>query len=207
MSHEHYENPLISRYASDAMSRLWGGERKFQTWRRLWIALAEAEAELSLPVSQEQIDELKAHAEDVDFEAAKRYERELRHDVMAHVHAYGDACPKARPIIHLGATSCFVTDNTDLILLREGLGMVRDRLAATIDLLGRFAAEYRDLPCLGFTHLQTGSAYDGWQTSVSLGLRLGVRSGRSRAADLCAASAEYERDNRDAGELLESFRR
>ncbi len=154
MSHERYENPLISRYASDEMSRIWGDDRKFRTWRQLWIALAEAEAELGLPVSREQIDELKAQAANIDFDAARQYERQLRHDVMAHVHAYGDVCPQARPIIHLGATSCFVTDNTDLILLRESLGMVRDRLAATIDWLGRFATEYRNLPCLGFTHLQ-----------------------------------------------------
>jgi adenylosuccinate lyase len=154
MSHDRYENPLVDRYASDEMSRLWGGDRKFQTWRRLWIALAEAEAELGLPVTQEQIDELKSQAENIDFDAADQYERKLRHDVMAHVHAYGDVCPTARPIIHLGATSCFVTDNTDLMLLREALQMVRDRLAATVDALATFAAEYRDMSCLGFTHLQ-----------------------------------------------------
>ncbi len=115
MSHEHYENPLISRYASDAMSRLWGSQRKFSTWRRLWIALAEAEADLGLPITQEQLGELRAAADDIDFAAAQAHERRLRHDVMAHVHTYGDACPTARGIIHLGATSCFVTDNTDLL--------------------------------------------------------------------------------------------
>lgn len=150
----YYDNPLIARYASDEMSRLWGPQRKFSTWRRLWVALAEAEAELGLPISEEQIAELRAHVDDVDFEAADRYERQLRHDVMAHVHAYGDVCPTARPIIHLGATSCYVTDNTDLILIRESLELVRVRLAAVIDALGRFAAQYRDLPCLAFTHMQ-----------------------------------------------------
>ena len=149
-----YENPLISRYASPEMSSLWSPRRKFGTWRRLWVALAESEAELGLPITAEQIDQMKAHLDDIDFEAAARYERKLRHDVMAHVHAYGDACPDARPIIHLGATSCYVTDNTDLLLLREGLKMLGSRMAAVVDALARFAAEYRDLPCLGFTHMQ-----------------------------------------------------
>jgi len=149
-----YDNPLIARYASREMSALWSPRRKFGTWRRLWVALAEAQAELGLPISQEQLDQLRSKVDDIDFDAAGDYERRLRHDVMAHVHAYGDACPAARPIIHLGATSCFVTDNTDLILLREGLQMVARRLAAVIDRLGRFAAEYRDLPCLAFTHFQ-----------------------------------------------------
>jgi len=149
-----YENPLIARYASPRMSEIWSPQRKFSTWRRLWVALAEAEAELGLPISPEQIAELKAHTDDVDFEAAGRHERRLRHDVMAHVHAYGDLCPGARPIIHLGATSCYVTDNTDLLLLRESLELVRDRTVAVIDRLAKFAAEHRDLACLAFTHLQ-----------------------------------------------------
>jgi adenylosuccinate lyase len=149
-----YESPLVARYASGRMSQLWSPQRKFRTWRRLWVALAEAEAELGLPITPRQIAELKAHVDDVDFEAADRYERRLRHDVMAHVHAYGDQCPTARPIIHLGATSCFVTDNTDLLLVRESLELVRDRVVAVIDRLAAFARQYRDLPCLGFTHFQ-----------------------------------------------------
>lgn len=149
-----YENPLIARYASPEMSELWSPQRKFSTWRRLWIALAEAESELGLPITSEQIEQLKAHLDDIDFNAAAGYERKLRHDVMAHVHAYGDVCPKARGIIHLGATSCFVTDNTDLLLIREGLEMIARRVAAVIDSLAAFAAEYRDLPCLAFTHFQ-----------------------------------------------------
>lgn len=149
-----YDNPLIGRYSSDEMSRLWGPQRKFTTWRRLWVALAEAEAELGLSVTAEQIAELKAHVDDVDFLAAHRYERKLRHDVMAHVHAYGDQCPTAKGIIHLGATSCYVTDNTDLLLIRDGLTYVRNRLVTVIDRLARFAAETKDLACLGFTHFQ-----------------------------------------------------
>ncbi|HUE72850.1 MAG TPA: adenylosuccinate lyase [Pirellulaceae bacterium] len=154
MSHDLYENPLISRYASRDMCRLWGEQRKFSTWRRLWVILAEAEKELGLAITDQQIAELKAHVETIDFAAAAAYEKKLRHDVMAHVHAYGDVCPTARPIIHLGATSCYVTDNTDLILMREGLTMIAGRLAATIDALAAFAQQHRDLPCLGFTHLQ-----------------------------------------------------
>lgn len=152
--HDVYDNPLISRYASATMSALWSEREKFRTWRSLWVALAEAQAELGLPISREQLAELRAHADDVDLEAAAQYEQRLRHDVMAHVYAYGDQCPQARPIIHWGATSCFVTDNTDLLLIRRGLQLVCQRLAAVIDALSAFAAEYRDLPCLGFTHFQ-----------------------------------------------------
>ncbi|NOY28698.1 MAG: adenylosuccinate lyase [Planctomycetes bacterium] len=154
MPFDQYENPLISRYASAEMSQLFSPQHKHSTWRRLWVSLAEAEAELGLPVSQKQIAQLKAHVDDIDFEAAAKHERELRHDVMAHVHAYGDQCPDARPIIHLGATSCFVTDNTDLLLHREALQLVCSRLASVIDSLATFAEKYRDLPTLGFTHLQ-----------------------------------------------------
>jgi adenylosuccinate lyase len=149
-----YANPLIDRYASREMATLWGAQRKFSTWRRLWVALAEGEAELGLAISKQQIAELKAHVDDVDFTKAADYERKLRHDVMAHVHTYGDACPSARGIIHLGATSCYVTDNTDLILFREGLELIRNRLVSVISKLSDFAKQYRDLACLGFTHLQ-----------------------------------------------------
>ncbi|MBN2477064.1 MAG: adenylosuccinate lyase [Pirellulales bacterium] len=149
-----YQNPLITRYASPEMSELWSPQRKFSTWRRLWIALAEAEAELGLPITAEQIAQLKQHVEDIDFDAARQYERRLRHDVMAHVYAYGDVCPEARAVIHLGATSCYVTDNTDLLLLRDALRLVGGRLAGVIGALGRFARQHRDLACLGFTHMQ-----------------------------------------------------
>jgi adenylosuccinate lyase len=160
--HEFYDNPLVARYASPEMARLWGPRRKFSTWRRLWVALAEGQRELGMTaddgvtprISQEQIDELKAHIDDIDFEAAERYERQKRHDVMAHIEAYGDVAPKARGIIHVGATSCYVTDNTDLILMREGLGLVRDRLVGVIDALASFAQKWLDLPAMGFTHFQ-----------------------------------------------------
>jgi adenylosuccinate lyase len=152
--HELYENPLISRYASQAMCRLWSQQRIHSTWRKLWVALADAERELGLPITQAQIDELAAAVEDIDFERAARYERELRHDVMAHVYTYRDRCPGAGGILHLGATSAFVTDNTELILIRESLQLVRGALVAVIDALARFAKKQRDLPCLGLTHLQ-----------------------------------------------------
>lgn len=154
MSHDQYENPLISRYASKEMSQIWGAQRKFSTWRKLWIALAEAEQELGLPITDAQIAELKQHIDDIDFDNAAKHEKALRHDVMAHVTAYGDVCPQAKGIIHLGATSCYVTDNADLILLRDALHLTEKRLAAVILKLADFAKEYRSLPCLGFTHLQ-----------------------------------------------------
>ena len=154
MPHDRYENPLISRYASAEMAELFSPQRKFSTWRRIWVALAQSQQELGLGVTAEQIDQLQEHVDNIDFDAARQYENKLRHDVMAHVHAYGDVCPDARPIIHLGATSCFVTDNTDLIILREALVAVRSRVAAVIDQLGTFAAETQNIATLGFTHLQ-----------------------------------------------------
>src|SRR4051812_21355264 len=126
--HEVYDNPLISRYAGSAMAELWSSRRKVSTWRRLWVALAEAQRELGLDISEAQIAELRTKVDEIDFDAAQAYEHRLRHDVMAHVHALGDVAPNARPIIHLGATSCYVTDNTDLILMREGLTLIRDQL-------------------------------------------------------------------------------
>ncbi len=154
LDHNQYDNPLIGRYASRQMSELFSPQRKFSTWRRLWVALAEAEAELGLAITPEQIAELREHVDQIDFEAAARHERQLRHDVMAHVHAYRDACPAAGGIIHLGATSCYVTDNTDLLLMREALTLIRSRLVAVIDRLGRFAEQHRNLACLGLTHMQ-----------------------------------------------------
>ena len=149
-----YQNPLIQRYSSGEMARLWGPQQRFQTWRRLWIALAESEKELGLPISESQLSQLKQFQNNLNLDVAAAYEREKRHDVVAHIHAYGDQCPDAKPIIHLGATSCFVTDNADLILIREALKLVARRLAATIGVLGRFAARHRALPCLAFTHFQ-----------------------------------------------------
>lgn len=154
MGHELYENPLNTRYASQEMSRLWSDQSRHSTWRKLWVALAEAEAELGLPITAAQINELKSAIDDIDFDLAAKYEKQLRHDVMAHVHAYGDRCPSAKGIIHLGATSCYVTDNGDLLLIRESLKIIRARLITVIDRLAKFALEQRQLPCLGFTHLQ-----------------------------------------------------
>ena len=149
-----YESPLSSRYASEEMLYLFSADKKFSTWRKLWVALARAEMELGLPVTQEQVDELEAHIYDIDYEKAAAWEKKLRHDVMAHVHTYGELCPKAMPIIHLGATSCYVGDNTDVILMREGLILVRNKLVQVIDALAKFAREYKALPTLGFTHFQ-----------------------------------------------------
>ncbi len=153
-NHEIYENPLVSRYASQPMAQLWSAQVKFSTWRRLWAALAESERQLGLNISAEQVEALRAQVNNIDYEAADAYERRFRHDVMAHVHALGDAAPIARPIIHLGATSCYVTDNTDLILIRQGLELIRDKLVAAIDLIATFASAWRELPCLGYTHFQ-----------------------------------------------------
>ncbi len=153
-THDIYQNPLISRYASRDMAQLWSPQRIHSTWRRLWVALAESQQELGLAISDEQIAELRGEIDNIDFDAANRYERIKRHDVMAHIAAYGDLCPAAVGIIHLGATSCYVTDNTDLILMRQSLKILRDKLVGVIDRLAQFAVEYRDLPCLGYTHLQ-----------------------------------------------------
>lgn len=155
MSHEQYENPLISRYASRDMSFLWSPQKKHSTWRRLWLALAESEQELGLKITDEQLEAMRANLDNIDFDLAAKHEKRRRHDVMAHVETFAEAAPVAKPIIHLGATSCFVTDNTDLILLRESLELVRDRLVRCIYTLADFAKQYRDLPCLGFTHLQS----------------------------------------------------
>ena len=154
MSMDIYESPLSSRYADKEMKYLFSPDMKFKTWRRLWIALAESEMELGLPVTQEQVDELKAHAEDINYEVAEERERLVRHDVMSHVYAYGQQCPKAAGIIHLGATSCYVGDNTDIIIMTEAMKIVRKKLVNVIRILSHFAEEYKDLPTLAFTHFQ-----------------------------------------------------
>lgn len=154
MPNDTYNSPFNARYASKEMQYIYSPDFKFRTWRKLWIALAESERELGLNITQEQIDELKAHAEDINYEAAAAYEKEFRHDVMAHVHAYGDQCPKAEPIIHLGATSCYVGDNTDVITMREALRLIRKKLVNAIAGVAAFSDKYKDMPCLGFTHFQ-----------------------------------------------------
>ena len=149
-----YENPLCSRYASSEMQYIFSPDKKFTTWHKLWIALARAEMQLGLPVTQEQIDEMEANKDEVDYDYAAEMEKKLRHDVMAHVHAYGKQCPKAMPIIHLGATSCYVGDNTDIIIMRDGLEQIRSELVNVIYRLSAFADKYKDVPTLGFTHFQ-----------------------------------------------------
>ncbi len=151
---ESYQTPLSSRYASKEMSHNWSARKKHRSWRQLWIALAKAEKKLGLSITDEQIAEMTAAVDDIDFEAAERKERELRHDVMSHIHVYGDRCPTARPIIHLGATSCYVTDNTELIQLRDGLAIIRSKLLAALQALRGVCARHKRLPTLGFTHYQ-----------------------------------------------------
>ena len=154
MSYDRYVSPLSERYASKEMQYVFSPDKKFQTWRRLWIALAETEKALGLSITQEQIDELKAHAEDINYEVAKEREKVVRHDVMSHVYAYGQQCPKAKGIIHLGATSCYVGDNTDIIVMSEALEIVRKKLINVIAELAKFANNYKNQPTLAFTHFQ-----------------------------------------------------
>ena len=154
MSYDRYVSPLSERYASKEMQYVFSPDKKFKTWRRLWIALAETEKELGLSITQEQIDELKAHAEDINYEVAKEREKVVRHDVMSHVYAYGQQCPKAKGIIHLGATSCYVGDNTDIIVMSEALEIVRKKLINVIAELAKFANNYKNQPTLAFTHFQ-----------------------------------------------------
>jgi adenylosuccinate lyase len=149
-----YDNPLIARYASPGMATLWSPQIKFSTWRKLWVALAEVQRSLGLSITDQQIAALRCQVDTIDFAAADAYEKRFRHDVMAHVHALGDAAPAARAIIHLGATSCYVTDNADLILMRQALELIRDKTVAAIDALAGFAQKWKDLPCLGYTHFQ-----------------------------------------------------
>jgi adenylosuccinate lyase len=154
MSTDKYENPLITRYASKEMAHIFSSDVKFTTWRALWIALAEAEKELGLPITDEQIDEMKQFKDKINYADAEKREKETRHDVMSHVYAYGLQCPKAKPIIHLGATSAYVGDNTDIIVMKQALELIRSKLVGLLFRLSKFALEYKSLPCLGFTHFQ-----------------------------------------------------
>ena len=154
MANDIYVSPLSQRYASREMQYIFSPDMKFRTWRKLWIALAETEKELGLPITEEQIEEMKAHADDINYDVAREREKLVRHDVMSHVYAFGVQCPKAKGIIHLGATSCYVGDNTDIILMRDALRLVRVKLVNVIAELAKFARAYRDLPTLGFTHFQ-----------------------------------------------------
>lgn len=155
-----YISPLAGRYASKEMQFIFSQDFKFRTWRKLWIALAETEQELGLNITDEQIEELKAHQDDINYEVAEAREKEVRHDVMSHVYAYGVECPKAKGIIHLGATSCYVGDNTDVIIMREALRLTRKKLLNVINELSKFAMKYKDLPTLAYT-FSAGTADDG----------------------------------------------
>ena len=154
MATDRYTSPLSERYASKEMQYIFSQDKKFTTWRKLWIALAESEKELGLNITDEQIAELKEHQNDINYDVAKAREKEVRHDVMSHVYAYGVQCPKAKGIIHLGATSCYVGDNTDMIIMREGLQPVKKKLVNVIAELAKFADRYKALPTLAFTHFQ-----------------------------------------------------
>ncbi len=149
-----YQSPFSSRYASDEMQFIFSSDNKFRTWRRLWVSLAKAQMKLGLPITQEQVEELEAHVEDINYDVAAKREKQVRHDVMAHVFAYGEQCPKAKGIIHLGATSCYVGDNTDVIVMKQALEVTRRKLVNVIDMLATFADRYKDMPALAYTHLQ-----------------------------------------------------
>ena len=154
MENDIYVTPLSGRYASKEMNALWSNNTKYSTWRKLWVALAETEKELGLDITQEQIDEMKANIENIDYEIVSQREKECRHDVMAHVYEFGMKCPNAKPIIHLGATSCYVTDNTDIIIMRQALALIKQKLIVVINNLKQFADKYKGVPCLGYTHFQ-----------------------------------------------------
>ena len=171
MSNDRYVSPLSERYASREMQYIFSPDKKFRTWRRLWIALAETEKELGLNITDEQIEEMKSHADDINFEVAKEREKVVRHDVMSHVYAYGVQCPKAKGIIHLGATSCYVGDNTDIIIMAEALKLVRTKLVNVIAELAKFAEEQKNQPTLAFTHFQPAQP-----TTVGKRATLGCRS-------------------------------
>ena len=173
-----YQNPLVTRYASKEMSYIFSPDFKFSTWRKLWLALATAEKELGLEISEIQIDEMKAHLDDIDYDLAREKEKIFRHDVMAHVHTFGEVCPNAKPIIHLGATSCFVGDNTDLIQIKDASKLIAQKCANVLDLMAKFAEKYKNLPTLGYTHYQpaqmttVGKRVSLWMYELCLDLEL-----------------------------------
>lgn len=154
MNNEIYVTPLAGRYPSKEMNKIWSSDSKYSTWRKLWVALAETEKELGIDIKDEQINEMKENVNNIDYDVVAKREKECRHDVMAHVYEFGTKCPKAKPIIHLGATSCYVTDNTDVILMREALKIIKAKLVNVINNLKKFADEYKGTTCLGYTHFQ-----------------------------------------------------
>lgn len=196
-----YESPLSERYADKQMKYLFSPDMKFRTWRRLWIALAQAEMELGLPITQEQINELEAHKDDINYEVAREREKLVRHDVMSHVYAYGEQCPAAKGIIHLGATSCYVGDNTDVIIMTEALRLIRNKLVAVIKELSVFADKYKNLPTLAFTHFQPGAAHNRGQARSALDSGLAYGFGGRRVPAFKSKASGLEGYDRYAGKL------
>ena len=205
--HDTYETPLNSRYASREMQQIFSPDRKFTTWRKLWVALAESEMEMGLPVTQKQVDELKAHVEDIDYEAARRHEERTRHDVMAHVLAYGDVCPNARGVIHLGATSCYVTDNADILMLRDALTLVREKVLEVIRRLRAFALGIQGPAHARLHAFAAGAAHHGGQARHAVDAGSADGSGRSELRPFFPQTAGQPRRDRHAGELHEALRR
>ncbi len=202
---DRYQSPLSERYASREMQYIFSPDMKFKTWRRLWIALAETEKELGLPITDAQIAELKAAKDDINYDVAKAREKEVRHDVMSHVYAYGQQCPAAKGIIHLGATSCYVGDNTDVIIMREALYLVRKKLLNVMNELAKFADTYKDQPTLGFTHFQAAQP-----TTVGKRATLWLNDLVMDLSDLDYIISQLQLlgskgNNRDSGQLLELF--
>lgn len=171
MSNTSYESVLSGRYASAEMQRIFSAQNRYETWRRLWIALAESEQELGLPITDAQLAQMREKVSDIDFARVAEIEKQTRHDVMAHIRAYGEVCPEAAGIIHLGATSCYVTDNADMILIRDAFGVVRAKLVTVIRNLAAFAEEYKALPCLAYTHLQSAQPTTVGQAALRSGCR------------------------------------
>ena len=204
MPHDSYISPFSTRYASKEMQFIFSEDNKFRTWRKLWIALAKAEKKQGLDITDEQIAELEAHADDINYDDAQRREKECRHDVMSHVYAYGLQCPKAAGIIHLGATSCYVGDNTDVIIMREGLQVVRRKLLNVMNLLANFADKYKNMPALAYTHLQPAqlttvgkraTAYPPWHCWAA-------RVRRARRRPSWSSSAATARKSRRSSRIL-----
>ena len=202
-----YVSPLSERYASKEMQYIFSPDMKFRTWRKLWIALAETEKELGLPITDEQIEELKSHAEDINYEVAKEREKVVRHDVMSHVYAYGVQCPKAKGIIHLGATSCYVGDNTDIIVMSEALKLVRKKLINVIAELRNFADKYKNQPTLAFHPLPAGTADDRGQESDPLDAGVSDGSGGSGVCGRHLKASRLQGNHRNPGQLPGALQR
>ena len=200
MTNDRYQSPLSERYASKEMQYIFSPDKKFRTWRRLWIALAQTEKELGLPITDEQIEELKEHADDINYDVAKEREKIVRHDVMSHVYAYGQQCPKAKGIIHLGATSCYVGDNTDMILMSEALDIVRKKLVNVIAELAKFADEYKGLPTLALPIFSRHS-YNGGKARYLMDAGIPDGSGRSGICKGKPETSGIKGNDRNAGKF------